>query len=123
MQPDNLKPQFLVYWTSASTFCLDQGTRGLERGLHIWQLRELGGDLEIANDIVLIDDHDGPREDMRIFDEKAVAFSKVAAAVIRQKRDVVDLRFLRKTRLGEGGIDADRDQLHVLVQSLVLFTE
>jgi len=70
-----------------------------------------------------VDDHDGSRQEMRVAQKEAVGFPEVGAAIVGQKRDVVNLGLFRKAFLREGGVDAHGDEFDHLVQTMILFAQ
>src|SRR5690349_17933582 len=103
--------------------CGNQRTGDPEGFLHIRKMSQFRRDLEIADSVVLIDHHDRPGKQVWAAQEQPVGLAELAASIVGQKRDIVDLSFLREPLLRERRIDAHSDEFDQLVEPLILFAE
>lgn len=77
----------------------------------------------MTNRILTIDDHDGACEEMGFFEKEPMGLAERSSAIIRVKRDILDIGFPGKTSLGKRCVDADRDERNISIQALILFAQ
>ncbi len=80
-----------------ATLCLLKALCDLNSLCQIRQIGDLRHHLKVANDIVLVGNDECAGQEVERFDQQAVLQPELCSLIIRQKRDVLDLRLFGET--------------------------